>query len=66
MSAPEGDPDTWTDEQKLMWLIYRFMNKHTSDNFNGIKVFNDSGAALTKQVVSESGGVKTVNRVTEA
>ena len=60
---PTGDPANWTPMQKLLWLIWRFMNKHTSDNFSGIKVYKDDGTLATTQAVTEAGGVKTVNKV---
>ena len=47
---------------KILWLCNRFMNKHTSDNVNGIRVYQDedSSSILSQQAVSESGGVKSV------
>ena len=60
---PTGDPADWTFIQKLTWLIWRFMNKHSSDNFNGIKVYKDDGTLATTQAVTEAGGVKTVEKV---
>ena len=30
VTEPSGDPDGWSFEQKLLWLIMRFLNKHTS------------------------------------
>ena len=60
ITEPVGDPDSWSFEQKLLWLIMRFLNKHTSDNYDGIKVHKADGTLSTSQQVSESGGVKTV------
>ena len=65
ITAPTGDPANWTDGEKLLWLVYRFMNKHSSDNVNGVRVYNDNDELLTEQPVSEIGGVRTVNGVTE-
>ena len=63
ISEPSGDPDTWSVPQKLMWLIMRFMNKHTSDNFSGIVVHKDDGSVSTSQAVTEVDGVKSVSKV---
>ncbi|MCK5175836.1 MAG: hypothetical protein KAR47_20745 [Planctomycetes bacterium] len=60
ITEPAGDPDGWTVAQKLMWLIMRFLNKHTSDNYDGIKVHKADGTAATTQAVTEANGVKTV------
>jgi len=60
ITEPAGDPDSWSFEQKLLWLIMRFLNKHTSDNYDGIKVHKADGTLSTTQQVSESGGVKIV------
>lgn len=60
--VPDPDPDTWNMMYKLLWLVSRFMNKHTSDNFNGIKVFKKDGTLATTQAVTEAGGVKTVGK----
>ena len=64
ITEPAGDPDTWTVPQKLMWLIMRFMNKHTSDNFSGIVVHKSDDTVSTSQVVTEVSGVKSVGRAT--
>ncbi len=61
-AEPAGDPDTWTFAQKLTWMVMRFLNKHTSDNFNGIKVYKEDGTLATTQAVTEAGGVKTVGK----
>lgn len=63
ITEPAGDPDGWTVPQKLMWLIMRFMNKHTSDNFDGIKVHKADDTLATTQAVTEAAGVKTVGKV---
>ena len=60
ITEPAGDPDSWSFEQKLLWLIMRFLNKHTSDNYDGIKVHKADGTLSTTQQVSEIAGVKTV------
>ena len=60
ITEPSGNPDTWTVPQKLMWLIMRFLNKHTSDNVDGIKVHKANGTLATTQEVSEVSGVKQV------
>jgi hypothetical protein len=60
ITEPSGNPDTWTVPQKLMWLIMRFLNKHTSDNVDGIKVHKANGTLATTQEVSETNGVKQV------
>ncbi len=62
VTEPSGDPDGWTDAQKLMWLIMRFLNETSSDNYDGIKVRKSDGTVATKQAVTEAGGVKTVAR----
>ncbi len=62
VTEPSGDPDGWTDAQKLMWLIMRFLNETSSDNYDGIKVRKSDGTVSTKQAVTEAGGVKTVAR----
>ena len=51
--------------EKLIWLCSRFMNRHTSDNFNGIRVYQeeDSSSLLSQQAVSEASGIKTVDTV---
>ncbi len=62
VTEPSGDPDGWSFEQKLLWLIMRFLNKHTSDNFNGIKVHKADNSLSTTQAVTEAGGVKAVGK----
>lgn len=62
ITEPSGDPDAWTVPQKLMWLIMRFLNETSSDNYDGIKVRKSNGTVATKQAVTEAGGVKTVAR----
>ena len=62
ITEPAGDPDAWTIPQKLLWLIMRFLNKHTSYNYDGITVHKSDGTAATKQLVTESGSVKSVER----
>ena len=64
ITEPSGDPDGWTVPQKLMWLIMRFLNKHTSDNFDGIKVHKADDTLATTQAVTEAAGVKTVGKAT--
>ena len=64
VTEPSGDPDGWNFDQKLLWLIMRFLNKHTSDNFNGIKVHKADNSLSTTQAVTEAGGVKTVSKAT--
>jgi hypothetical protein len=64
IAEPSGDPDGWSFEQKLLWLIMRFLNKHTSDNFNGIRVHKADSSISTTQPVTEAGGVKTVGKAT--
>lgn len=62
VTEPSGNPDGWSFEQKLLWLIMRFSNKHTSDNFNGIRVHKADDSIATTQAVTEVGGVKTVSK----
>jgi len=62
ITEPSGDPDTWTVPQKLMWLVMRFMNKHTSDNYAGITVHKSDDTVSTSQVVTEVSGVKSVGK----
>jgi len=62
VDEPSGDPDGWSFAQKLVWLCMRFLNKHTSDNFNGIKVFKADGSVSTTQTVTDANGVKTVGK----
>ena len=49
ITEPSGDPDTWTVPQKLMWLVMRFLNSHSSDNFNGIQVKKSDDTISTTQ-----------------
>ena len=60
---PSGESSLWSFPQKLLWLIMRFMNKHTSDNFSGISVHKEDGSASTSQPVTEVDGVKSVRKV---
>jgi len=60
---PSGASSGWNFPQKLLWLIMRFMNKHTSDNFSGISVHKEDGSASTSQPVTEVDGVKSVGKV---
>jgi hypothetical protein len=62
ITEPSGNPDGWTVAQKLMWLIMRFLNETSSDNYDGIKVRKSDGTVATKQAVTEVNGVKTVAR----
>ncbi len=62
ITEPSGDPDGWTAPQKLMWLIMRFLNETSSDNYDGIKVRKSDGTVATRQAVTEVNGVKTVAR----
>jgi len=59
---PSGSPNGWTVAQKLMWLVMRFLNQTSSDNFDGIKVRKSDGTVATKQLVTEVNGIKTVAR----
>jgi hypothetical protein len=59
---PAGDPSGWSVPEKLMWLVMRFMNKHTSDNFSGIVVHKSDDTVSTSQVVTEVSGVKSVGK----
>ena len=60
---PSGDSSLWKFPQKLLWLIMRFMNKHTSDNFNGIRVHKSDDSIATTQPVADVSGVKSVGIV---
>jgi len=60
---PSGDSALWKFPQKLLWLIMRFMNKHTSDNFAGISVHKEDESVSTTQPVSDVNGVKEVGKV---
>ncbi len=40
----------------------RFLNKHTSDNFNGIQTHKADGTVSTTQTVTDANGVKTVGK----
>ena len=62
ITEPSGDPDTWSIPQKLLWLVMRFLNKHTSDNYDGIKVHKSDGTVATKQLVTEANGTKSVGK----
>ena len=62
IAEPSGSPDGWTVAQKLMWLVMRFLNETSSDNYDGIKVRKSNGTVATKQLVTEVNGVKTVAR----
>ena len=62
ITEPAGDPDAWTVPQKLMWLVMRFMNKHTSDNYAGITVHKSDDTVSTSQPVTEVSGVKSVGK----
>jgi hypothetical protein len=59
---PSGDSSGWSFPQKLLWLIMRFMNKHSSDNFNGIVVHKSDDTVATSQAVTEVDGVKAVGK----
>jgi len=60
---PSGDSSLWSFPQKLLWLTMRFMNKHSSDNFSGIKVHKSDGSDSTSQAVTEVDGMKSVGKV---
>ena len=60
---PSGDSSAWSFPQKLLWLIMRFLNKHTSDNFNGIRVHKADDSVATTQPVTDISGVKAVGPV---
>ena len=64
VAEPSGSPSGWSFAQCLRWLIMRFFNKHTSDNFNGIKVRKSDDSLSTTQSVTEAAGVKTVGKAT--
>ena len=65
-SADDVDAGSGTMLQRLLWLCSRFMNKHTSDNVNGIRIYdNDEAEIISEQSVSESSGVKSVGQATE-
>jgi hypothetical protein len=40
------------------------LNRHTSDNYDGITVRKSDGTVSTKQLVTESSGVKSVGKAT--
>ncbi|MCF7954458.1 MAG: hypothetical protein K9M75_01520, partial [Phycisphaerae bacterium] len=63
IAEPSGDSSGWSFAQGLKWLIMRFMNKHTSDNFSGIVVHKGDGSVSTSQAVTEVDGVKSVGKV---
>jgi hypothetical protein len=60
---PSGDSAGWSFPQKLLWLIMRFLHKHTSDNFNGIRVHKADDSVATTQPVTDISGVKAVGPV---
>ena len=62
VAEPSGDPDGWSFAKKLLWLCMRFLNKHTSDNFNGIQVYKADDSVSTTQTVTDANGVKTVGK----
>ncbi len=62
VSEPSGSPSGWSFAQCLRWLIMRFFNKHTSDNFNGIVVHISDDTVSTSQPVTEVEGVKSVGK----
>jgi hypothetical protein len=62
IAEPSGSPDGWTVAEKLMWLVMRFLNETSSDNYDGIKVRKSDGTVATRQAVTEVNGVKTVAR----
>ena len=64
VAEPSGDSTGWTFVQGLKWLIMRFKNKHTSDNFSGIKVYKEDDTVSTSQPVTETDGVKAVSITT--
>jgi hypothetical protein len=64
VDEPTGDPAGWSFAKCLRWLIMRFMNKHTSDNFTGIVVHNADDTVSTSQSVTENSGVKAVSKIT--
>jgi len=63
VAEPSGDPSGWSFAQCVRWLIMRFFNKHTSDNFSGIVVHKSDGTVSTSQAVTEVEGVKSVSEV---
>ena len=63
VAEPTGDPSGWSFAKCLRWLIMRFMNKHTSDNFNGITVHKADDSVSTTQAVTDASGTKTVGKV---
>jgi len=62
VAEPSGDPSGWSFAQGLKWLIMRFFNKHSSDNFSGIVVHKSDGSTSTSQPVTEVDGVKAVGK----
>jgi len=62
VAEPSGDPSGWSFAQCVRWLIMRFFNKHTSDNFSGIVVHKSDGTTSTSQAVTEVDGVKAVGK----
>jgi hypothetical protein len=61
VAEPSGDSTGWTFVQGLKWLIMRFKNKHTSDNYSGITVHKEDDTISTTQPVTETDGVKAVS-----
>jgi len=62
IAEPSGSPNSWTVAQKLVWLVMRFLNETSSDNYDGITVRKSDGTVATKQLVTEANGIKTVAR----
>ena len=62
IAEPSGDSSGWTFAQGLKWLIMRFKNKHTSDNFSGISVHKEDETVSTTQPVTEVNGVRAVSK----
>ena len=62
VAEPSGDSTGWTFVQGLKWLIMRFKNKHTSDNYSGITVHKEDDTISTTQPVAETDGVKAVGK----
>ncbi len=63
ITEPSGAASGWNFRQKLLWLVMRFLNKHTSDNFSGITVHKEDDTVSTTQPVTEASGAKTVGKV---
>jgi len=62
VAEPTGDPSGWSFVQCVRWLIMRFFNKHTSDNFSGMVVHKSDGSTSTSQPVTEVDGLKQVGK----